>query len=47
MPADEKAFEEVLSLHLGLLGWTGAGLSTLIRRDLEGVHADYTLEHAL
>lgn len=36
MPADEKAFEEVLSLHLGLLESTGASISTLIRRDLEG-----------
>ena len=51
MLADEKAFEEVLSLHLGLLGvYRGcyidadsAGLGGVFRRG----HADYTLEHAL
>jgi hypothetical protein len=47
MLADGKAFEEMLSLHMGP---TGYGHSPLIWRDMEGVrrgHADYTLEHAL
>jgi hypothetical protein len=33
MPVDGRAFEEVLSLHLG--GYRG-GISPLIRRDMEG-----------
>ena len=46
MPADGKAIEDVLSLHLGA---TGAAIWTLIRRDMDGCqtgYAEYTLEHA-